>query len=66
MLKPDAPPEPPPQGRESRWSVWRQDDNGNQFLVCANLTRANAEALAAELESRGHKQLYWVSQDPTA
>ncbi|MEV6211048.1 (deoxy)nucleoside triphosphate pyrophosphohydrolase [Kitasatospora sp. NPDC051914] len=40
--------------------VMRQDDNGNRFLVATGLGRAEAEALAAEFEARGHKQLYWV------
>ncbi|MCU7823041.1 (deoxy)nucleoside triphosphate pyrophosphohydrolase [Kitasatospora sp. DSM 101779] len=38
----------------------RQDDNGNRYLVATGLGRAEAEALAAEFEARGHKQLYWV------
>src|SRR5687768_13115669 len=29
------------------WSVWRQDDNGNRFLVRANLTEAEAHQLAS-------------------
>ncbi|MEU2626113.1 MULTISPECIES: (deoxy)nucleoside triphosphate pyrophosphohydrolase [Kitasatospora] len=40
--------------------VMRQDDNGNRYLVATGLGRAEAEALAAEFEARGHKQLYWV------
>ncbi|MFJ1706535.1 SPOR domain-containing protein [Kitasatospora sp. NPDC088346] len=41
----------------------RQDDNGNRYLVAAGLTRAAADALAAEFEARGHKQLYWVEAE---
>ncbi|GGN72160.1 hypothetical protein GCM10010112_40150 [Actinoplanes lobatus] len=44
-----------------RWVVWRQDDNGNRFVVARFTDRAEAEELAAEMESRGHKQLYWVA-----
>ncbi|MEU5383376.1 SPOR domain-containing protein [Kitasatospora cineracea] len=45
--------------------VMRQDDNGNRFLLARGLDRAGAEALAAEFEARGHKQLYWVEpEDP--
>ncbi|GGN43366.1 hypothetical protein FHR83_001810 [Actinoplanes campanulatus] len=44
-----------------RWRVWRQDDNGNRFVVARFTSRAEAEKLAAEMESRGHKQLYWVA-----
>lgn len=42
------------------WAVHRQDDNGNRFLVATGLSRVEAERLSAELESRGHKQVYWV------
>jgi hypothetical protein len=38
----------------------RMDDNGNQFVVRADLTRNAAEALARQFEARGHKQSYWV------
>ncbi|GAA0428834.1 hypothetical protein Aca07nite_36970 [Actinoplanes capillaceus] len=44
-----------------RWVVWRQDDNGNRFVVARFASRAEAEELAAEMESRGHKQLYGVA-----
>jgi len=44
-----------------RWTVWRQDDNGNRFEVARKDSRDAAERLAAELEARGHKQLYWVA-----
>ncbi len=43
--------------------VMRQDDNGNCFLVARGLTRPAAEAMAAEFEARGHKQLYWTEPD---
>jgi hypothetical protein len=46
------------------WTVYRQDDNGNQFLVRSFETEEAAKQHAAELESHGHKQLYWVSQRP--
>ncbi|MCW1883231.1 hypothetical protein OKA04_00720 [Luteolibacter flavescens] len=42
------------------WSVWRQDDHGNSFLVEANLTKSQAERLQVEFEERGHKQTYWA------
>ncbi|WP_203901757.1 hypothetical protein [Virgisporangium aliadipatigenens] len=45
----------------SAWIVWRQDDNGNRFEVRRFDDRAAAEALAAEMEARGHKQIYWVA-----
>jgi UDP-N-acetyl-2-amino-2-deoxyglucuronate dehydrogenase len=47
-----------------KWSVHRQDDNGNRFVVQAGLSRQEAERLVAEFESRGHKQVYWAEPDP--
>jgi len=44
------------------WCLVRLDDNGNQFVVRADQTRAAAEALARQFEARGHKQSYWVRQ----
>ncbi|MER8182840.1 hypothetical protein [Kitasatospora sp. NPDC094015] len=43
--------------------VMRQDHNGNRFPVAGGLSRTEAEALAAEYEARGHKQLYWVERE---
>jgi hypothetical protein len=47
--------------RRASWIVWRQDDNGNQFEVARHERRADADALAATMEARGHKQTYWVA-----
>ena len=44
------------------WRVMRVDDNANEFVVREGLSFADASALAAELEARGHKQAYWVSR----
>lgn len=45
----------------SRWEVWRQDDNGNRYLVSAHSDEAAARLRVAELESGvAHKQTYWV------
>lgn len=41
-------------------SVWRLDDNGNEFLVRDGLTEDEALSLVREFEARGHKQAYWV------
>ncbi|WP_156178597.1 hypothetical protein [Saccharothrix sp. ST-888] len=46
------------------YRVMRQDDNGNRSEVAGGLGRAEAEALAAEFEARGHKQLYWTEAEP--
>lgn len=45
------------------WFVWRQDDNGNVFLVKDDLTEADAMRLMEDLESKGHEQTYWVRKD---
>lgn len=62
---PDA--EPTTGGRriELTFSVFRQDDNGNRFLVESGLNRTDADRLAAALHARGHKQLYWVEAEET-
>jgi hypothetical protein len=45
------------------WEVWRQDDNGNRYLVSAHPDEAAARRRVAELESGvAHKQTYWVSE----
>ena len=43
------------------WTVWRQDDNGNQYVVSRHATQAEAQAVATDMEARGHKQVYWVA-----
>jgi hypothetical protein len=45
----------------TEWIVWRQDDNGNRYEVARLASRDEADRLAAEYESRGHKQTYWVA-----
>ena len=45
---------------KAQWVVWRQDDNGNKAEVARRNSHAGATALAAQLEARGHKQMYWV------
>jgi hypothetical protein len=54
--------DPVAPGSPDRWIVWRQDDNGHQFEVAWKDSRADAEELAAAMEARGHKQLYWVAK----
>ena len=41
-------------------SVWRLDDNNNEFLVRDGLTEDEALRLVREYEGRGHRQAYWV------
>ncbi len=47
----------------SYWALWREDDNGNRFLVQAGLTQAEAQALLVDFQSRGHKQCYWLESE---
>jgi hypothetical protein len=50
------------QPNEPMWSVWRKDDHGNAFLVKSGLAEADALKLAAEYQSKGHKQTYWAEK----
>lgn len=47
---------------EPKYSVWRQDDNGNIFLVNDRLTEVDAFRLVREYERKGHKQSYWAKE----
>lgn len=42
------------------WELWRQDDNGNRFLVGRFDAVAAAEAKLARLTRTHHKQSYWI------
>lgn len=53
-------------GAEPRWTIWRQDDNGNQSVISSGHSRDEAARLCAEFEARGHKQLYWIAPDASA
>jgi hypothetical protein len=50
--------EDPGRGRPRRWRVWRRDDHGGRFEVSRGHTEEEARRIAADYESRGHKQLY--------
>lgn len=45
---------------EREYSVWRLDDNANEFLVLCGLTQDEALRLVRDYEVKGHKQAYWV------
>jgi len=47
------------------FELWRQDDNGQRFLVDSFPDRAAAERRLTELTRTLHKQIYWISE-PTA
>ncbi len=45
-----------------RWSLFRQDDNGNQFPMRDFDSKASAECARRTFEARGHKQLYTIAR----
>jgi hypothetical protein len=45
------------------WTVYRIDDNGNEFVVQAHIDEDTANRIVAEFEARGHKQTYWAQRD---
>lgn len=61
-LRPDGTPILPPA--PPAFVVMRADDNGNRVEVTRLTSRCEAESIAATYESRGHKQTYWVEEDP--
>jgi hypothetical protein len=48
---------------DTKWTVHRQDDNGNRFVAETGLSREEAERLVDMYEARGHKQLYWAEAE---
>lgn len=42
------------------WELWREDDNGNKFLVGVFHSEKLAEERLAELTRIQHKQTYWI------
>jgi hypothetical protein len=42
------------------WTLWRQDDNGNEALVQSFTGYRKARAELARFEALGHKQTYWL------
>ena len=45
-----------------RWSLFRQDDNGNRFHIRDFDSMFSAECARREFEGRGHKQLYTIER----
>ncbi|MFV2117543.1 SPOR domain-containing protein [Streptomyces sp. Act-28] len=52
----------PDSGTTLPWQVIRQDGNGNHYRVGRYATRDEAQKVADSLDSRGHRQLYWVER----
>ncbi|WP_432822118.1 hypothetical protein [Trichloromonas sp.] len=46
----------------SAFELWRQDDNGQRFMVERFACRSAAESRLVELVRRVHKQIYWVEE----
>ncbi|MCM2265209.1 MAG: hypothetical protein NDI73_08445 [Desulfuromonadales bacterium] len=44
------------------FELWRQDDNGQRFLVGCYRNFDEAESRLAELTRVQHKQTYWISE----
>ncbi len=45
------------------WLLWRQDNNGQRFLVDVFATMEKAETRMAELTRVLHKQTYWTTEE---
>ncbi len=45
-----------------RFELWRQDDNGNRFLIDTYDNRPDAEKRLAGLTRVPHKQMYWIEE----
>lgn len=41
------------------YEIWRQDDNGNKFLMLQASSEAEADRIVRSFGAKGHKQLYW-------
>jgi hypothetical protein len=53
----------PAKPAHQTWTVYRQDDNGNRFVVEKGLSKEEAGRVVETFEARGHKQLYWAEPD---
>ncbi len=47
---------------QNAFELWRQDDNGNRFMIGTFACRAAAESRLAELTRAQHKQTYWITE----
>lgn len=46
------------------YELWRQDDNGNRFLIAVYDDRDSADKRLAGLAGNPHKQMYWITELP--
>jgi lipid-A-disaccharide synthase len=49
---------------ETRWQLFRQDDNGRRFLIDEFASEAEARHELQNFESLHHKQTYWLEEVP--
>lgn len=56
---------PTGSAEDPRWTLWRQDDNGNRVPMRHYGNEHTARSVAEEFERRGHKQMYWVEPPET-
>ena len=49
-------------GSTKSFHLWREDDNGQRFLIGEFPDRATAEKRLAELTRALHKQIYWIDE----
>ncbi|RYE91334.1 MAG: hypothetical protein EOO75_08925 [Myxococcales bacterium] len=55
---------PPPTEPQGRWTLWRQDDNGNRVVVRVFSGLAKARAHLRRFEALHHRQIYWLEETP--
>ena len=48
------------------FALWREDDNGQRFLVATYPDRTSAEARLRLFLRAPHKQTYWIEASPGA
>jgi hypothetical protein len=45
-----------------RYTLWRQDDNGNRFAVAVFARREEAEEQLLTFSLLPHRQIYWIEE----
>jgi len=49
-------------GDAAQFELWRQDDNGNRFLIGTYSEQSMAERQMGVLTRTAHKQTYWINK----
>jgi hypothetical protein len=55
----------PASEKNQSYELWRQDDNGNKFLVKHVSSQEEADEWVEKMTKRGHKQTYWSTPCPS-